>query len=63
MPMTVESVVIYLGVILAGCIACTVADSFAPREIAARLRIAACALIFTQARSAAECPQQGCGLL
>lgn len=51
MPMTVESVVIYLGIILAGCAACTVADSFAPPEIAARLRIAACKLVFTQACS------------
>ncbi len=50
MPMSLEAIVIYLGAILAGCVACTVADSFAPREIAARLRIAACRLVFTQAR-------------
>jgi acetyl-CoA synthetase len=48
MPMSVESVVAYLGTILAGCAAVTIADSFAPREIAARLRIARCKAIFTQ---------------
>ena len=48
MPMSVASVVAYLGTILAGCAAVTIADSFAPREIAARLRIARCRAIFTQ---------------
>lgn len=48
MPMTLESVVVYLGIILAGCVAVTIADSFAPGEIAARLRIAHCKAIFTQ---------------
>lgn len=50
MPMSVESVIAYLGIILAGCVAVTIADSFAPREIAARLRIARCEAIFTQVR-------------
>lgn len=50
MPMTVESVVAYLGIILAGCVAVTIADSFAPGEIAARLRIAHCKAILTQVR-------------
>lgn len=48
MPMSVESVVGYLGTILAGCAAVTIADSFAPREIATRLRIARCRAVFTQ---------------
>ena len=48
MPMTHWAVVIYLGIILAGCAAVGIADSFSPKEIAARLRIARCALTFTQ---------------
>ena len=48
MPMTVEAVVIYLGVILAGCSVVSIADSFAAGEIAARLRIAGAAAVFTQ---------------
>ncbi len=48
MPMTVESVVAYLGVILAGCTAVTIADSFSAPEIAARLRIGRCKAVFTQ---------------
>lgn len=48
MPMSLESVIVYLGIILAGCAAVTIADSFAPKEIATRLRIARCKAIFTQ---------------
>lgn len=48
MPMTPESVMIYLGIILAGCAAVSIADSFAPSEIQSRLKIAKAALIFTQ---------------
>jgi len=48
MPMTVESVAIYLGAVAAGCPVVTVADSFAPAEIAVRLRIGEARCIFTQ---------------
>jgi len=48
MPMTFESVVIYLGIILAGCSVVSIADSFAATEIASRLRISRAAAIFTQ---------------
>lgn len=48
LPMTAESVAIYLGIIKAGCVVVSIADSFAPAEIAARLRIAKAKAIFTQ---------------
>lgn len=48
MPMTVEAVVIYLGVIYAGCAAVSIADSFAPSEIQTRLQIADTKAIFVQ---------------
>ena len=48
MPMHVESVAIYLGVIKAGCPVISIADSFAPDEIQMRLRIANAKGIFTQ---------------
>lgn len=48
MPMTVESVAIYLGIILAGGVVVSIADSFAANEIATRLRIADTKAIFTQ---------------
>ena len=48
MPMTSESVVIYLGIVLAGCVVVSIADSFAPNEIATRLDIAKARGIFTQ---------------
>jgi acetyl-CoA synthetase len=48
MPMNVESVAIYLGVVLAGCAVVSIADSFAPTEIATRMRISKAKLIFTQ---------------
>ncbi len=48
MPMTVESVGIFLGAIAAGCVVVTIADSFAVREIAMRLRIGEAKCIFTQ---------------
>jgi len=48
MPMTAESVAIYLGIIAAGCSVIGIADSFAPREIATRLRIADAVGVFTQ---------------
>ena len=48
MPMTVESVAVFLGTIAAGCVVATVADSFAPDEIGVRLRITKPVCIFTQ---------------
>ncbi len=48
MPMTAESVVIYLGIVAAGGTVVSIADSFAGPEIATRLRIAEAKGIFTQ---------------
>ncbi len=48
LPMTAESVAIYLGIIKAGCVVVGIADSFRPKEIAARLRLANAAAVFTQ---------------
>ncbi len=48
MPMTVESVAIYLGAVAAGCPVVAVADSFAPAEIAVRLGLGQARCIFTQ---------------
>jgi acetyl-CoA synthetase len=48
MPMTAESVVIYLGIVLAGCAVVSIADSFAADEIRVRLEIAEAKAIFTQ---------------
>ena len=48
MPMTSESVVVYLGCVLAGCIVVSIADSFAPNEIQTRLEISKAKGIFTQ---------------
>ena len=39
MPMNMDSVVIYLGILYAGCAVVSIADSFAAGEIAKRLRI------------------------
>ncbi|MFC1705683.1 AMP-binding protein [Planctomycetota bacterium] len=48
LPMTVESVAIYLGIVKAGCVVVSIADSFAAEEIATRLQIAGARAIFTQ---------------
>ena len=48
MPMTARSVEIYLGVVLAGCVFVSIADSFSADEIATRLRISGARGIFTQ---------------
>lgn len=48
MPMTVESVAIYLAIIKAGCVVVSIADSFAADEIAVRLKISLAKGIFTQ---------------
>lgn len=47
MPMTDWSVAIYLGIVMAGCHVVSIADSFAPPEIATRLRISNAKAIFT----------------
>ena len=48
MPMTVEAVAIYLAIVKAGCVAVSIADSFAPQEIAKRLRLGRAKAVFTQ---------------
>ncbi|MDE0323752.1 MAG: AMP-binding protein [Candidatus Poribacteria bacterium] len=48
MPMTAESVAVYLGIVKAGCVVVGIADSFAPDEIATRLHIGNAKAIFTQ---------------
>lgn len=48
MPMNAESVAIYLGIVKAGCVVVGIADSFAPEEIATRLRISNAKTVFTQ---------------
>ena len=48
MPMTELAVEIYLGIILSGAAVVSIADSFAPDEIATRIRISKAVLIFTQ---------------
>ncbi len=47
MPMTPESVAIYLGIIKAGCIALSIPDSFAAPEIKKRLEIGKAKAVFT----------------
>ncbi len=48
MPMTLEAVAAYLGVLAAGGVVVSIADSFAPHEIATRLRITQAKRIITQ---------------
>jgi acetyl-CoA synthetase len=48
MPMTVEAVAAYLGVVKAGYAVASIADSFAPDEIATRLRISGATVAVTQ---------------
>jgi len=47
MPMNLECVVAYLGIIRAGCVVVSIADSFAPPEIRRRLEISGAAGIIT----------------
>jgi acetyl-CoA synthetase len=47
-PMTFQAVAFYLGVVQAGGVVVSIADSFAADEIATRLRIVPCKWIFTQ---------------
>jgi acetyl-CoA synthetase len=48
MPMTPESIAIYLGIVKAGCVVVSIADSFSSDEIATRCRISNAKAIFTQ---------------
>ncbi|MHC4885649.1 MAG: AMP-binding protein [Planctomycetota bacterium] len=48
MPMTVEAVAAYLGIIAMGGVVVSISDSFAPHEIASRLHIARAKAIITQ---------------
>nr|WP_290225717.1 AMP-binding protein [Trichocoleus desertorum] len=48
LPMTVEAVAIYLGIVQAGCVVVSIADSFAAPEIAIRLKITQAKVVFTQ---------------
>ena len=50
MPMTVEAVVAYLGTVAAGARVVSIADSFAPHEIATRLGMTDPSLVVTQDR-------------
>jgi len=49
MPMTARSVPIYLGIVLAGCVVVSIADSFAKDELDMRLRIGNTKAIFVSA--------------
>jgi acetyl-CoA synthetase len=51
MPMTVEAVVAYLGTVAAGGVVVSIADSFAPEEIATRLGITEPVAIVTSEKS------------
>ncbi|XP_076913721.1 putative CoA ligase CCL12 [Bidens hawaiensis] len=46
--MTVTAVIIYLAIIYSGLVVVSIADSFAPKEIATRLRVSKAKAIFTQ---------------
>jgi acetyl-CoA synthetase len=48
LPMTIESVAIYLGIVRAGCVVVSISDSFAAEEIAMRLKVTASKGVFTQ---------------
>ena len=48
MPMTVEAVVAYLGLVKAGCVVVSIADSFAADEIRTRMAIARADVAVTQ---------------
>ena len=48
MPMSIESVVAYLGTVAAGAVVVSIADSFAADEIATRLRLTEPVLVVTQ---------------
>ncbi len=47
-PMTIEAIAGYLGIIKAGCVAVAIPESFAPPEIATRLRISSTRAVLCQ---------------
>ena len=51
LPMTVEAVAAYLGVILAGCTAVSIADSFAAPQVAIRVQITGASLAIVATRT------------
>lgn len=51
MPMTVTAVIIYLAIVYVGLVVVAIADSFAPKEIATRLRVSKAKAIFTQVKT------------
>ncbi len=50
MPMTIEAVVAYLGTVAVGAVVVSIADSFAPHEIATRLGLTEPNIVVTQDR-------------
>ncbi|PWA52743.1 acyl-activating enzyme 18 [Artemisia annua] len=48
MPMTVTAVILYLAIVYSGLVVVSIADSFAAKEIATRLRVSKAKAIFTQ---------------
>ena len=48
MPMTPESIAIYLGIVKSGCVVISIADSFSAAEIAMRCRLGKAKAIITQ---------------
>ncbi len=48
MPLTVEAVIAYLGIVKAGAVVVSIADSFAPEEIRTRMQIAGASVAVTQ---------------
>mmetsp|Transcript_14712 Transcript_14712/g.36670 ORF Transcript_14712/g.36670 Transcript_14712/m.36670 type:complete len:810 (-) Transcript_14712:172-2601(-) len=48
LPLTPSAAAVYLGIVLAGCCAVSIADSFAAHEVATRLAISNARLIVTQ---------------
>ena len=48
MPMTPESIAVYLGIVKAGCVVTSIADSFSSDEIAMRCRLSNTKAVFTQ---------------
>jgi acetyl-CoA synthetase len=52
MPMSTEAVVAYLGIIAAGGVVVSIADSFASEEIATRLEVSNAVAVVTQAEAA-----------
>lgn len=47
MPMIAESVPIYLGIVLSGCVVVSIADSFSESQVGSRLRISGAKAVFT----------------